>query len=71
MAKRLTTASYYFFFIRFFKKMSEIDIKIKKLVSELMDGIVFLPLYSGNMERIERVKRIWRGKKLYSDPKIF
>ena len=42
-----------------------INKKIKKLLSELMDGIVFLPLHSNNIERVERVervKRVWVGK---------
>ncbi len=43
----------------------------KKGIKELMEGIVFLPLHSGNVERVERVKRVWIGKGLYKDPKIF
>ena len=45
--------------------------EIKKGIRDLMEGIVFLPLHSGNVERMERVKRVWIGKGLYEKPTIF
>lgn len=36
--------------------------EIEKLLSELIRGIVFLPLHFGNIDRIEKVKKIWCGK---------
>ncbi len=44
--------------------------KVKKDIEYLMEGIVFLPLHSGNKKMIERVKRVWIGRGLYKDPKI-
>ena len=44
---------------------------LKKTLKELMEGIVFLPLHSGNVERVERVKRVWIGRGLYEKPKVF
>lgn len=45
--------------------------KIEKSVRKHMDRISLLPIHSGNIERIENVKRVWIGKGLYKRPKIF
>lgn len=44
---------------------------IKKSTEELMGRISLLPLLNGNKERVERVKRVWRVKGIFSFPKIF
>ena len=40
----------------------------KKGIRELMEGIAFLPLHSGNKKVIGRVKRVWIGRNLSEKP---
>ena len=51
-------------------KNKDMERRIKRIVSEFMDGMAFLPIHNKNKEIIERVKKVWRGKNIYKDPKI-